>query len=483
MQFGAAYIRVSTEGQDEYSPEAQKRLILEYAKAHDIVINKEHIFEDIGISGKNATKRAAFQEMIALAKSKDHPFDVILVWKFSRFARNQEESILYKSLLKRSNVSCVSISEPVVDGPFGSLIERILEWMDEYYSIRLSGEVKRGMMQKALNGGYSGKIPFGYIMGEDKIPIIEPAQAHVVKIIFDRYVNQKESISNITYSLNRAGYRTANGNRFERRIIHYILQNPFYVGKIRWNYAPRARGKKKDGDVVIRDGKHEPLVSEFLFEQAQKRLQSSYEQFHSSERRVPSVAAKHWLSGILKCANCGASLAYTNGKSNKSFRCWKYNKGICDKSSYVPAAKAEQYVIDGLKGLLVSETLSYEKIPAATLDTDTESLRTQLKDLDKKEERIKIAYIDGIDSLDEYKANKKIIEKQRQEIEKQLAPKKTSSKQDSEALLVANIENVIHIIEGDYDNTRKGEAIRSICSKITFDKKSESMIFDLFVVE
>ena len=78
MQFGAAYIRVSTESQDEYSPEAQKRLIFEYAKAHDIVINKEHIFEDIGISGKNATKRAAFQEMIALAKSKDHPFDPCL---------------------------------------------------------------------------------------------------------------------------------------------------------------------------------------------------------------------------------------------------------------------------------------------------------------------------------------------------------------------------------------------------------------------
>ena len=185
MQFGAAYIRVSTENQDEYSPEAQKRLILDYAKKHDIVINKEHIFEDIGISGTKAEKRAAFQKMIALAKSKEHPFDLILVWKFSRFARNQEESILYKSLLNRSNVSVVSVSEPIIDGPFGSLIERILEWMDEYYSIRLSGEVKRGMMQKALNGGYNGKIPFGYVMGSQKIPIPEPTQAEIVKQIFE----------------------------------------------------------------------------------------------------------------------------------------------------------------------------------------------------------------------------------------------------------------------------------------------------------
>ena len=74
--------------------------------------------------------------MIALAKSKEHPIDTIIVWKFSRFARNQEESIVYKSLLKKNDVDVVSISEPLVDGPFGSLIERIIEWMDEYYSIR-----------------------------------------------------------------------------------------------------------------------------------------------------------------------------------------------------------------------------------------------------------------------------------------------------------------------------------------------------------
>lgn len=89
--------------------------------------------------------------MISLAKNKPKPFDAILVWKYSRFARNQEESIVYKSLLrKQCNIDIISVSEPVLDGPFGSLIERIIEWMDEYYSVRLSGEVTRGMTEKAL---------------------------------------------------------------------------------------------------------------------------------------------------------------------------------------------------------------------------------------------------------------------------------------------------------------------------------------------
>ena len=76
-----------------------------------MVLPEEYIFRDDGISGRSAAKRPAFLQMIATAKGKDHPFDVLLLWKFSRFARNQEESIVYKSLLRRDcGVEVVSIS-------------------------------------------------------------------------------------------------------------------------------------------------------------------------------------------------------------------------------------------------------------------------------------------------------------------------------------------------------------------------------------
>ena len=487
MQFGAAYIRVSTEQQDEYSPEAQKRLIMDYAKKHDIIINKEHIFEDIGITGTKAEKRADFQRMIALAKSKEHPFEVILVWKFSRFARNQEESILYKSLLKRSNVSVISVSEPIIDGPFGSLIERILEWMDEYYSIRLSGEVKRGMMQKALNGGYNGSIPFGYIMGSDGIPQSVPEQVNIVKMIYDMFTNQHDSISNIAIKLNNMGYRTAKGNKFERRIIQYILSNPFYAGKIRWNYAPPARGKVKTGDVVIRDGKHEPVISAELFEKTQSLLKINYDAFHSRERRVPTAAAKHWLSGVLKCSSCGSSLAFcSNGKNGKYFQCWKYNKGTCGTGGYINEKNAEQHVISGLNSLVLSDYINYEKIPAKSLDADISALHEQLKEIEKRKARIKAAYIDGIDSLDEYKENKTLLEKQKKEIERLLTPpkkKKVSAQKDKEQIS-SNIRNVLAVLESpDADNIKKGEAIRSVCRKIIYNREKDAMFFDLFFIE
>ena len=99
MKYAAAYIRVSDDRQDEYSPDSQLKLIREYAGRNSYCVPDEYVFYDDGISGRSVKKRKAFNDMIAFAKSKEHPFQAILVWKFSRFARNQEESIVYKIIV------------------------------------------------------------------------------------------------------------------------------------------------------------------------------------------------------------------------------------------------------------------------------------------------------------------------------------------------------------------------------------------------
>ena len=102
MKIAAAYIRVSTDDQVEYSPDSQLKLLREYAKKNDYILPDEFIFVDEGISGKDAKHRPSFNQMIAMAKSDEHPIDTILVWKFSRFARNQEESIVIKEPIEDS---------------------------------------------------------------------------------------------------------------------------------------------------------------------------------------------------------------------------------------------------------------------------------------------------------------------------------------------------------------------------------------------
>lgn len=235
LKYAYGYVRVSTGKQDELSPESQERLLKEYAAKNNVVI-LDTFFEH-GISGRRADKRPEFQKMIGMAKSKEHPVDAILVWKFSRFARNQEESIVYKSLLKKQhNVDVVSISEPLIDGPFGSLIERIIEWMDEYYSIRLSGEVLRGMTEKAMREGYQTAPPLGYKAAGNGLPfLIDDEKYKIVSYIFSRFDAANADCTKIARELNAMGYLTQRNNPFEARSVKRILTNPFYYGLVTWN--------------------------------------------------------------------------------------------------------------------------------------------------------------------------------------------------------------------------------------------------------
>ena len=144
MRTAAAYIRVSTDDQVEFSPDSQLKCIREYAQHNDIILLDDHIYMDEGISGKDTRHREAFNRMIGVAKTKPKPFDIILVWKFSRFARNREDSIVYKSMLrKQCDIQVVSISESLGDDKTSILIEAMIEAMDEYYSINLAEEVRR----------------------------------------------------------------------------------------------------------------------------------------------------------------------------------------------------------------------------------------------------------------------------------------------------------------------------------------------------
>ena len=262
MKTAAAYLRVSTEKQDEYSLDSQLKLIRDYAARNEYIVPDEFVFIDDGISGRSAKKRPDFNRMIGFAKEKDHPFEAILVWKFSRFARNQEESIVYKSMLARSGVEVISISEPLAEGPFGSLIERILEWMDEFYSIRLSGEVKRGMAEKVSRGEVVTPPAFGYDLDRQNKRYVPNADAATVRQIYADYLSG-EGVTTIARKLDLAGVRTKRGNPPDNRYVRYILENPVYIGKLRWSkggHVNYSRAGAAEENAYLVDGHHEPLI-------------------------------------------------------------------------------------------------------------------------------------------------------------------------------------------------------------------------------
>lgn len=473
-KLACVYIRVSTSDQEEYSPEAQIRLLKEYASQHDIIIGK--IYQDLGISGRKADKRPEFKEMIAECKSKEHPFDVILVWKFSRFARNQEESIVYKSLLKKNNVEVISVSEPLPDGFIGKLVERIFEWMDEYYSIRLSGEVKRGMTQKALSGGYNSQPPIGYKKnkGPDTIPFIDNYYGEMVKLCFHMWTYEKKSFADIAYTINQQGYRTRRGNLWESRNICDMIQNPFYIGKIRWNNTEN-RSRQLTGETIIVDGKHPPLIDQETFNMANERYQSISATQNHSKRSY--LSEKHWLSGMIKCSACGGSLTYQKGAANKQgkyspyFRCGRQMKGMCGTSNTISVAKAESNVIEALKNMKGNDSLKYKASPK--YQQDTSALLDQINLVKKKINRAKDAYINGIDTIDEYKENKIRLESELHSLETTYSQKPIAKS----VVTTEKIRNVYQFISTSNNMPDKAAALREIVNYIVYDKKTDSMKF------
>lgn len=480
-KYAFGYVRVSTGKQDELSPDSQAKLLKDYAKSHGYVVSK--IFFELGISGRKADKRPEFQKMIGLAKSSDHPADAILVWKFSRFARNQEESIVYKSLLKKKhNVDVISISEPLVDGPFGSLIERIIEWMDEYYSVRLSGEVTRGMREKAERGGYQARPPLGYkIVSHKEPPVIVPEEAEVVKLIFEKYVHDGMGLFEIARLLNSRNFKTSHGKEFERRSIEYILQNPTYCGMVRWNRTiNESKEIRPESEWIIAGGEQPAIISKELFDKAQDRYKREYR----PRGARPVSTYKHWLSGIVKCPACGRTMTACKIENNKQtycyFRCYGYSKGKCAAKNSISSLKLEPAVLESIKSVLDTGKITYRKIDAKTEDTaDLKTiLEEQIKKIDVKLQRIKEAYMNGIDTMEEYKENKRIVQGEKDSLEKQLSElkeEKISTKNEDKDMLM-RVKNVYDILSSDsVDATTKNEVLRSVVEKIVYDREEDEL--------
>ncbi|MDE6020132.1 MAG: recombinase family protein [Ruminococcus sp.] len=470
MKIAAAYIRVSTEDQIEYSPESQLKAICSYAKTNNMLVPDDLIFIDEGISGRTAAKRPAFMRMIGMAKTKPKEFDVILLWKFSRFARNREDSIMYKSMLrKQCGIDVISISENLGDDKTSVLIEALIEAMDEYYSINLAEEVRRGMTEKVSRGEPVSGAPFGYKM-IDKAYIPDKDESVIVQRIFDDFSNGVPT-TKIARVLNSEGILTKNGKKWENRTIEYILRNVAYIGKISWNSSGKKRRNYDSTDTILVDGIHEPIISKELFDTVQERILENKKKYGKNAH--PTHGKIFALKGLLKCSNCGSTLCLS---MNLGVQCHGYTKGKCNKSHYIRLDKITPIVIEQLQA-----DLNNEKLVVSIANNDNrpeyESENTQIKqklDMEnKKLKRAKEAYMAEVDTLEEYKANKATITKRIEELKKML---EITSPQNEEEMLNdfrARLADVLEVVSNaGASEEAKNDALRSLIYEIIFHRIS-----------
>lgn len=394
-QQAACYIRVSTEEQTEYSPEAQRRALARYAQQHHMTIRPEHVYVDAGISGRKAETRPAFMAMISAAKQKPPPFSAILVHKFDRFARNREDSIVYKSMLRRQcGVQVISITEHLEDDRMSLILEAMLEAMAEYYSINLGDEVRKGMLEKARRGELQTAPPFGYRVQENTLVPV-PQEAMIVREIYRRFLAGASMVS-IARWTQQMGALTHRGNPLDSRRIRYILSNPVYMGKLRWRPV---RGRETP-PILVR-GEHLPLIQEETFLLAEERLRSN--EARAGKHARPWGDRKHWLAGLARCAACGGGLVFSKPHYLK---CGRYAKGRCKVSQHVSAEKLEGAVLARLR----TDADSAMPFTATLIPKDPQLEQTahtqELAAVERKLQRLREAYLCGAESPQEYKREK-----------------------------------------------------------------------------
>lgn len=462
MKTAAAYIRVSTEDQVEFSPDSQLERIREYAKRNNYILPQEFVFIDEGISGRKAEKRPQFMRMIGLAKQQPKPFDAILLWKFSRFARNREDSIVYKSMLrKQCGIDVISITENIGDDKMSVLIEALIEAMDEFYSVNLSEEVKRGMTEKARRGGVLAPPAYGY-KAENGQYVIIPEEAEVIRTVFRRYT-EGAGMLRIAKDLNALGIRTHRGGKIENRTIEYWLNNPIYIGKIRWTPSGKTARNYHNPESMVTDGHHEPIIDNETWELTQKRMKEQKEKYRPYYK--PRESISHWLVSLARCGVCGGPLINCSGY----FYCNNRNKGTCPGNGSINVKKLENIVLTQLHEIMDSPayiSVPIKKPKPKYKDSNT-LLEQQIQKAYTRLERVKEAYEQGIDTIEEYKINKQKITSEIAKMEAEIKAEPQTSPEEDFRKLQALISTAIETLEDDTISAKeKNEVAKGFIAEI-----------------
>ena len=377
------YARYSSDSQREESIEGQLRECKEYAERRGITILSTYI--DRALSAKT-DNRPEFQRMIKDSNRK--LFDVVLVWKLDRFARNRYDSAHYKATLRKNGVKVVSATEAISEDSTGILLESLLEGYAEFYSAELSEKVKRGLTENALkckcNGGY---ITYGYTVDDDRNFQIDPLSAPVVKDIFQKY-SDGTTIKDIVEDLNGRGVKSLNGGKFTINTITRILKNRRYMGEYRF------------GDIVVPDGMPAIVTTE-LFEMVNTRMEQN--------KRAPArykADDRYLLTTKLMCGQCGAYMAGESGTSKTERKYYYYKCGSskrktgCDMKA-VKKQWIEDLVVENTMKMLFDDDLITELVDTlfemhSRENTTIPQLQKQLADTQKSIDNLLNAIQQGV---------------------------------------------------------------------------------------
>lgn len=388
------YTRFSTENQNENSTIGQLRAIKQYCDKNNIQLIK--VYSDEAQSGTNMN-RQSFQQLLNDAPTA--AWDTVIVYNMSRLSRSVKDTLIIKENFKKMGKKIISLIENQDDTPEGEFFNLITYGMNELFVKQFKRDTWRGLITNAMDCKTHGGVPpLGYTVSKERKYIINPQEAPIIKIIFDKFC-EGWSYKKISEYLNNNGF-TNRGKKF-RPFFTDTLRNEKYKGVYVWNLreGKDKLGKKtnriykNDSEVIRIKGGIPAIITEETFNLAQNILDTK-----KYSKRIAINKSKYLLSSILECGCCAQPFngGYTFSGRNKTYR--SYYK--CNGLKKTPSCKQkdinmeylDSYILDLTKNILLNISFSetYKTEINKFLENRAKQITTQIEKLKNKNKELNI---------------------------------------------------------------------------------------------
>lgn len=382
-----------------------------FAESQGWTITNEYI--DEGISAKNIENRPGIQTLMKDIEKKR--FDVLLVYKLDRLVRRVKDLHELLQHMEQYEVMFKSATEPFdTTTPAGKLFITMIAAMAEWERETIAERVYDNMKHRA-EGGYrnGGPSPFGYVYDEQGDLVVEPEEAKWVRFIYKKY--ETNGSQNIAKMLNKYGVKTKKGALWSDFSVRFVLRNPIYSGKNRWNYRSPIKGKAYTGKEIVQEINQEgfeSIIPTEQFEQVQMLIKQRSSMAFRSDNHYP-------FSGVAKCSKCGNSFtgAFKKRKAGGIYRFYKcggrFKYGTCDVQTI-----AEESIEEAFLSMLALDDVDLTiQQQNEERDLSFDEVQKQLQKIEQRKERTKELYIDGDISKDKYQKRMQAIQQEEQELQ------------------------------------------------------------------
>ncbi|MED0681013.1 recombinase family protein [Aneurinibacillus thermoaerophilus] len=475
-----ADIEAEMRGEAETLSKHKKALLeLAYKNRYNVV----KIYEEI-VSGERIADRPEVIKL--LTEVEDGVYDAVLCMDIDRLGRGdmRDQGTIIAAFKESKTLIITPQKSYDLEDEFDEEYSEFEAFIARRELKIINKRLQRGRLASVKEGKYIGtKPPYGYDRGKDLILIPNEKEAEIVRLIFHWYVNEKIGTCRISRRLNEMKILSPAGKQWSPYSVAAILKNEVYIGRMQWRKTYR---NKKKGSGYIRpreewvdvEGKHKPLVSKEMFQQAQRNLQNKTVVPNRTGLKITNP-----LAGLVRCGFCGAAMVkrpYVHQAPH--IRCSNVNcrnKGT--RFEYVERAVLnelekwlKEYVVN-MEQVEKEVSVSTEVLPAIS-ETVIQELEKQLSELEKQKNNLHDLLELGIYDVDTYLERNQNIMARIVDTKEALknAKEEMARIHEQEATKENLLPCIRHIIEAYHrtdDIEKKNDLLKQIIKKVIYTKE------------